>query len=67
MEEVDVGFVLLVVLTHQQQHGGVTCLIQDRLAHEDGGKREVLQLFLQEHDRETIRGEEEAEKAQDTI
>ncbi|TNN86994.1 hypothetical protein EYF80_002749 [Liparis tanakae] len=53
VEEVDVGFVLLVVLTHQQEDGGVARLIQDRLTHVDCGKREVLQLFLQEHNRGT--------------
>lgn len=56
MEEVDVRFVLLLVLTHQQQHGGVTSLIQDCLTHVDGGEGEVLQLFLQENNREVVRG-----------
>lgn len=62
VEEVDVGSVLLLVLTHQQQHGGVTRLIQDRLTQVDGGEREVLQLLLQEHNRGTVR-----EKEQDAI
>lgn len=48
MEEVYVRFVLVFVLTHQQQHGGVPCLIQDCLTQVDGGEREVLQLLLQE-------------------
>lgn len=56
VEEVDVGFVLVLVLTHQQQHGGVTCLIQDRLAQVDGGEREVLQLLLRVHDSGIVRG-----------
>lgn len=56
MEEVDVGFVLVLVLTHQQQHGGVTCLIQDRLAQVDGVKREVLQLLLQVRNGGIVRG-----------
>lgn len=46
VEKVDVGFVLVLVLTHEQHHGGVTGLIQHRLTHVDGWKREVLQLFL---------------------
>lgn len=57
MEEVDVGFVLLLVLTHQQQHGGVTGLIQDRLTQVDDGEREVLHLLLQEeHNSGMVRG-----------
>lgn len=57
VEEVDVGFVLLLVLTHQQQHGGVTGLIQDRLTQVDDGEREVLHLLLQEeHNSGMVRG-----------
>lgn len=64
----DVGFVLLLVLTHQQQHGGVTRLIQDSLTHVDGGERKVLQLLLQEHNRGMFPGKDvEAGKEQDTI
>lgn len=68
MEEVDVGSVLLLVLTNQQEDGGVTCLIQDRLTHLDCGKREVLQLFLQGRNRGKVRGETvEEEQEQDAI
>ena len=55
VEEVDVGFVLLLVLTHQQQHGGIACLVEHRLTHVDGGEREVLQLLLQEHNRRLVK------------
>lgn len=44
----DVGFVLVFVLTHQEQHRRVARLVQDRLTHVDSGQREVLQLFLQD-------------------
>lgn len=56
MEEVNVGLVLVFVLTHQQQHGGVTRLIRDRLAQVDGGEGEVLQLLLQEQQGEAVSG-----------
>lgn len=46
MEEMDVGFVLVPVLTHEQQHRWVACLIQHRLAEVDCGEGEVLQFFL---------------------
>lgn len=48
VEEVDVGIVLVLVLTHEQQHRGVAGLIQHRLTHVDGGEREVLQFLLEE-------------------
>jgi len=67
VEEVDVRFVLLLVLTHQQQHGGVTCLIQDRLTHVDGWEGEVLQLFLHHNIRMVREEEVEAERKQDNI
>lgn len=54
VEKVDVGFVLLFVLTHQQQHGGVMHQIQDRLAQVDGGEGEVLQLLLQQQHGEAV-------------
>lgn len=47
VEEVDVGSVLVLVLTHQQQHGRVPSLVQDCLTHVDDREREVLQLLLQ--------------------
>lgn len=54
MEKVNVGFVLVFVLTHQQQHGGVTHLIRDGLAQLDGGEGEVLQLLLQQQHGEAV-------------
>lgn len=48
----DVRSVLLLVLTHEQQHGRVACLIQHRLTKVDCGNREVLQFFLQEDERQ---------------
>lgn len=48
VEEVDVGFVLLRILAHQEQHGGVAHLVQHRLAVLDCGQRKVLQLLLEE-------------------
>lgn len=54
MKKVNVGFVLVFVLTHQQQHGGVTRLVQDCLAQVDDGQGKVLQLLLQEQQGETV-------------
>lgn len=48
VEEVDVGFVLLRILAHQEQHGGVAHLVQHRLAVLDCRQRKVLQLLLEE-------------------
>lgn len=67
VKEVDVWFVLVLVLTHEQQHGGVTCLIQHCLRHLDGGERKVLQLFLQENNRISVTWREVAKgREQDT-
>lgn len=54
VEKVNVGFVLVFVLAHQQQHGRVTRLVQDGLAQLDDGQGEVLQLLLQEQQGETV-------------
>lgn len=56
VEKVNVGLVLVFVLTHQQQHGGVTRLIRDCLAQVDDGEGEVLQLLLQEQQSEAVSG-----------
>lgn len=54
VKKVNVGFVLVFVLTHQQQHGGVAHLIQDCLAQLDDGQGKVLQLLLQEQQGEAV-------------
>ena len=48
VEEVDVRFVLLRILTHQEEDGGIAHLIQHCLAVLDCWQREVLQLLLEE-------------------
>lgn len=47
VEEVDVRFVLLRILAHQEEDGGIAHLIQHRLAVLDCRQREVLQLLLE--------------------
>lgn len=48
VEEVDVRFVLLRILAHQEEDGGIAHLIEHRLAVLDCRQREVLQLLLEE-------------------
>lgn len=46
----DVRFVLLRILAHQEEDGGITHLVQHRLAVLDRGQGKVLQLLLQEEE-----------------
>lgn len=46
VEEVDIRFVLLRILAHQEQDGGVAHLVQHCLAVLHCGQGEVLQLLL---------------------
>lgn len=48
VEEVDVRFVLLGILTHKQEDGGIAHLIEHCLAVLHCRQGEVLQLLLQE-------------------
>ena len=57
VEEVDVRFVLLRILTHQEEDGGIAHLIQHRLAVLDCRQREVLQLLLEEKEEGVRQGE----------
>ena len=46
VEEVDVRFVLLRILAHQEEDGGIAHLVEHRLAVLDSRQWEVLQLLL---------------------
>lgn len=59
VEEVDVRFVLLRILAHQEEDGGIAHLVQHRLAVLDCGQREVLQLLLEKKEEAGQRGSTE--------
>lgn len=48
VEEVNVWFVLFVVLTDEQKDRRVSCLVQQRLTVMNCGQRKVFKLFLRE-------------------
>lgn len=51
VEEVNVWFVLFVVLTDEQKDGRVSRLVQQRLTVMNCGQRKVFKLFLRERKR----------------
>lgn len=57
VEEVNVWFVLFIVLTDEQKDGGVPRLVQQRLTVMDCGQRKVFKLFLRERMRNERSGE----------